>query len=54
MNGARSRKRQKMNNSIIGRILTDSDMMLILAVAYILYSQNADMKVILALLSVLL
>lgn len=34
--------------------MTDSDTVLILALAYILYTQNADMKLILALLSVLI
>ncbi len=43
-----------MNDPLIVRILSDSDVMLILAIAYILYTQNADIKVILALLSVLM
>ena len=37
-----------------GTLNIDSDTMLILALAYILYSQNADIAAVIALLSVLL
>ena len=43
-----------MNDSIIGGLAADSDVLLILALAYILYTQKADKALILALLSVVL
>ena len=41
-------------NDPFARIMSDSDAPLILALAYILYTQNADKALILALLSIVL
>lgn len=43
-----------MNEGIIGGVLADTDTLMILALAYILYTQKADKALILALLSIVL
>lgn len=43
-----------MNGSILNELVSDRDTLLVLALAYILYKQNADIKIILALLSILI
>ncbi len=49
--GKRTHRRRTMNN---GLFAADSDTLLILALAYILYRQGADMTAVLGLLSVLI
>ena len=42
------------NTGLLSPVIGDSDTLLILALAYILYKQNADRMLILALLSILI
>ncbi len=52
--GKRERRRRMTDIPLAGGLTADGDAMLILATAYLLYRQNADMALILALLSVML
>ncbi|MBR5089103.1 MAG: hypothetical protein IK093_06730 [Ruminiclostridium sp.] len=42
------------DGGMVGRLLSDSDAVLILALAYILYRENADKALVIALLSILI